>query len=377
MSLTPEIRWIDTPEALDAACAEVAGADVLALDTEFFRERTFHPVPALIQFCAGGPAFLVDPLEVECTASFRRLLSEGPLKLLHASSEDLEVFAHWAGAPVAPLVDTQIAQALLGEVPSMGYQKLVEHWVGETLPKDETRSNWLERPLSEAQKSYAALDVVYLLDVWTGQRESLERHGRLAWLEEDCAALVDQATRSDEADGQWYLRQRNLWRLGPRQIEAYRRMTIWREGEVRRRDLPRSWLVSDKLLFAIAERLPENRYELASVDGIKPPLVKREGDALLALVKEARHADEADLAPAPLSPLSPAFKRCLKAMKKVVGAEAESLGVAPEVLMRRRDLEALASARLRGRPLPLPVGWRGERLAATLERTLNEVGEPA
>ena len=115
MPLTPEIRWIDTPEALDAACAEVARADVIALDTEFFRERTFHPVPALIQFCAGGPAYLVDPLEVACTEAFRRLLAEGPLKLLHASSEDLEVLAHWAGVAVAPLVDTQIAQSLLGD----------------------------------------------------------------------------------------------------------------------------------------------------------------------------------------------------------------------------------------------------------------------
>ena len=57
MTLTPEIRWIDTLEALDAACAEVAGAEVIALDTEFFREKTFHPIPALIQFSAGGPAW--------------------------------------------------------------------------------------------------------------------------------------------------------------------------------------------------------------------------------------------------------------------------------------------------------------------------------
>ncbi|MDN3554652.1 ribonuclease D [Halomonas maura] len=376
MPLTPEIRWIDSPQALDAACAEVARADVIALDTEFFRERTFHPVPALIQFCAGGPAYLVDPLEVACTPAFRRLLAEGPLKLLHASSEDLEVLAHWAGGPVAPLVDTQIAQSLLGEVPAMGYQKLVEFWVGETLPKDETRSNWLERPLSEAQKTYAALDVVYLLDVWAGQREALIRHGRLAWLEEDCAELLAQV-RSDEADGQWYLRQRQLWRLSPRQIEAYRRLTAWREGEVRRRDLPRSWLVSDKLLYAIAERMPENRYELAGVEGIKPPLVKREGDSLLALVREARHADDDSLPAAPLSPLDPAFKKRIKAMKKVVGAAAEELGMAPEVLLRRRELEALASAQLKGEPLPLPTGWRGERLAEALERALNEVGEAA
>ncbi|WFM70162.1 ribonuclease D [Halomonas sp. CKK8] len=373
MPLTPEIRWIDTPQALDAACAEVATADVIALDTEFFRESTFHPVPALIQFTAGGPAFLVDPLEVACTEAFRRLLSSGPLKLLHASSEDLEVFAHWAGVPVAPLVDTQIAQSLLGEVPSMGYQRLVEYWVGETLPKDETRSDWLKRPLSETQRLYAALDVVYLLEVWHHQREALERQGRRAWVEADCADLVAQSARSDAADGQWYLRHRQLWRLSPRQVEAYRRLTRWREGEARRRDVPRGWLVPDRLLYAIAEQLPENRFELARVEGLKPPLIKREGDELLGLVREALNIDEHELPPAPLSPMAPEFKQRLKALKKVVNAEAEALGVAPEVLLKRRDLEALVGADLTGQPLPLPGGWRGDRLNAGLTAALEEV----
>ncbi|APE31847.1 ribonuclease D [Halomonas aestuarii] len=374
MTLNPEIRWIDTPAALDSACAEVADADVIALDTEFFRENTFHPVPALIQFAAGGaPAFLVDPLEVACTEAFRRLLAEGPLKLLHASSEDLEVFAHWAGVPVAPLVDTQIAQSLLGEVPSMGYQKCVEFWTGETLPKDETRSNWLLRPLSDSQKRYAALDVVYLLDVWEHQREALDRQGRMAWVEADCAALVAQAARSETADGQWYLRHRQLWRLSPRQVEAYRRLTLWREGEARRRDVPRGWLVHDRLLYAIAEQLPENRFELSRVEGLKPPLIKREGDELLRLVREALQIDESALPPAPLSPMTPEFKQRLKALKKVVNADAEALGVAPEVLLRRRELEALVSADLRGEPLPMPGGWRGDRLAAGLTAVLEEV----
>ncbi|SEK90338.1 ribonuclease D [Halomonas daqiaonensis] len=373
MPLTPEIRWIDTPEALDAACAEVASAEVIALDTEFFRESTFHPVPALIQFAAGGPAYLVDPLEVACTETFRRLLSAGSLKLLHASSEDLEVFAHWAGVPVAPLVDTQIAQSLLGEVPSMGYQKLVEYWVGETLPKDETRSDWLKRPLSETQRLYAALDVVYLLEVWQHQREVLERQGRLSWVEADCADLVAQSARSDAADGQWYLRHRQLWRFSPRQVEAYRRLTRWREGEARRRDVPRGWLVPDRLLYAIAEQLPENRFELGRVEDIKPPLVKREGNELLRLVREALHVDESELPPVPLSPMAPEFKQRLKALKKVVNAEAEALGVAPEVLLKRRDLEALVGADLMGQPLPLPEGWRGDRLNACLTAALEEV----
>ncbi|TFH85565.1 ribonuclease D [Billgrantia azerbaijanica] len=375
MTLTPEIRWIDTPEALDAACDAMAEAEVLAVDTEFFREKTFHPVPALIQFSAGGPAYLIDPLAVDCSEALRRLLAEGPLKLLHASSEDLEVLARWAGVPVAPLVDTQVAQALLGEDPAMGYQRLVEHWTGESLPKDETRSDWLARPLSDSQRLYAALDVIFLLQVWEHQREALERLGRLAWLLEDCQELVAQALRSDEADGQWYRRHRQLWRLAPRGIEAYRLLTTWREGEARRRNLPRGWLVNDRVLYGIAERLPANRYQLAEVDDIKPSLIKRDGDTLLALVEEARQRAPEALPAALPSPMAPAFKQRLKALKRVVSAEAERLGLAPEVLLRRRDLEALVTADLEGQALPLPTGWRGERLAAALTRALAEVND--
>ncbi|MGM0783193.1 MAG: ribonuclease D [Pseudomonadota bacterium] len=375
MTLTPEIRWIDTPEALDAACADVADASTLALDTEFFREKTFHPVPALIQFSAGGLAYLVDPLAVECTRAFRDLLAEGPLKLLHASSEDLEVLAHWAGVSVAPLVDTQVAQALLGDDPAMGYQRLVEHWTGMNLPKDETRSDWLVRPLSESQRLYAALDVTFLLQVWERQRAELERLGRFAWLLEDCRELVAQALRSDAADGQWYRRHRQLWRLPPRGIEAYRLLTTWREGEARRRNLPRGWLVNDRVLYGVAERLPENRHQLAEVDDIKPSLIKRDGDTLLALVKEARQRASEALPPGLPSPMTPAFKQRLKALKRVVNAEAERLGLAPEVLLRRRDLEALVVADMAGQALPLPTGWRGERLTADLTRALGEVSD--
>ncbi|MCE8032412.1 ribonuclease D [Billgrantia tianxiuensis] len=372
MTLTPEIRWIDTPEALDAACNEVAQAEVIALDTEFFREKTFHPVPALIQFSAGGPAWLVDPQAVDCTEAFRRLLAGGALKLLHASSEDLEVLAHWAGVSVAPLVDTQVAQALLGEDPAMGYQRLVEHWTGETLPKDETRSDWLQRPLSEAQCLYAALDVVFLLKVWEHQRDALDRYGRREWLEADCRELMAQALRSDEADGQWYRRHRQLWRLAPRQIEAYRLLTTWREGEARRRNLPRGWLVNDRVLYGVAERMPENRYQLAEVEEIKPSLIKRDGDTLLALVKRARQCDDAELPPSLPSPMGADYKRRMKVLKRVVNEFAERLGLAPEVLMRRRDLEALIAADLAGEPLPLPEGWRGECLAVPLRQALEE-----
>lgn len=374
MPLDPEIHWIDTPDALDHACTELAGADLLALDTEFFRESSFHPVPALVQITAGIHVYLIDPQALEASDALRQLLGEaGPLKLLHASSEDLEVLANWSGVVVQPLIDTQLAQGLLGETPAMGYQRLVEHWTGDVLPKDETRSDWLERPLSEAQCRYAALDVAYLPAIWAAQRQALEKLGRLRWLEEDCAALVAQAGRSVDNDGEWFRRNRQLWRLGPRAIAAYQRLTAWREAEVRERDMPRNWLVSDKVLFAIAEALPNNRYELAAVEGVKPTLIKRDGDALLAILREVIHLEPEALPTALPSPMSAPFKRRLKGLKRKVNETAERLEIAPELLARRRDLEELVVADLERLPLPLPTGWRGELLSEPFEQALNEI----
>ncbi len=367
---SPSYHWIDTPQALDAACEKMAGADVIALDTEFFRESSFFPVPALIQFACDETAYLIDPLVTDCTPAFKALLENDATKLLHASSEDLDVFQRWAGVLPTPLIDTQIAQGFLSENPGMGYQKLVAFWTGETLPKEETRSDWLERPLSEAQCHYAALDVIYLLKVWSHQAEKLAALGRLHWVEQECQAVVAQA--QEDSSEQWFTRQRQLWRLTPRQIDAYRRMTTWREGEARRRDLPRNWLVSDKVLFAIADAMPQNRFELANVEGVKPSLVKKEGDALLALVKQA-HMCPADALPAAWpDPARPPFKPLFKALKKVITAQADELGVAPEVLMRRRDIEQLVMQSLANEPLSLPSDWRGECLNPSLIHVLQE-----
>jgi len=370
MSFDYSLCWVDTPEGLQAAYEALATADIVALDTEFFRETSFFPVPALIQLTAGKVVYLIDPQAVAVSDDFQQLLSGGPLKLIHACSEDLDVLSLWAGVTVAPLIDTQIAESFLGADPAMGYRRLVAQRCGVDLPKEETRSNWLERPLSPAQLDYAALDVVFLPVIWEQQRQALIQLGRECWFEEECATV--SLGRNIASAEQWYVRHRQLWRLKPRQIEAYRQLTIWREAEVRRRDLPRGWLAKDSLLFAIAEAMPQNRYELAAIDGVTPSLVKREGDVLLARVKAAQHRDETELCePLPV-PASPSFKRRFKALKQVVQTHAEALGVAPERLSNRAEMEAVVTAHLKQAALPLPTGWRGQQLAADWEQALAE-----
>ena len=377
-----EAVWVETPEALAAACAELEGADWLALDTEFIRESTFFPIPALVQLMAARDGelpgadgktpriFLIDPTVVPASEALKRLLgAEGPLKLLHACGEDMEVFLRWAGVAPTPLIDTQIAEGLTGGEASMGYQRLVERVVGVTVPKEETRSNWLKRPLSQAQCDYAALDVLFLPQVWSEQRDALLELDRMAWLEEDCRDPGSSGGATP--DPEYWKRHRSLWKLSPRGLAAWQVLCDWREEQIRLRDVPRSRLLADAQLFGICERLPTNRFELAKVDGMHPPQIKRHGDTVLTLLKDVAMLDDSQLPRVPPSPLAPEWKNCMKRLKREVNAVAEAQQLKPEILGKRRDMEALVIADYEGEPLPLAQGWRGELLAARLAKALE------
>ena len=145
-------------ELLDSA----RGSDVVIVDTEFMRRNTFFPQVALVQLYfnggdAAGTAWLVDPLGLENAEPLARLLDDpGTTKVMHSPSEDLEVFQNWLGVLPRPLFDTQRAAALAGMDFGMGYRALVLALCGEDLPKGETRSDWLQRPLTRSQCEYAA-----------------------------------------------------------------------------------------------------------------------------------------------------------------------------------------------------------------------------
>ncbi|ARS51586.1 ribonuclease D [Kushneria konosiri] len=368
-----EVTWhfIDTEEALERACADLATRDVIGVDTEFMRETTFYPVPALIQLGDADVVYLIDPTAVAPSDSLRTLLGDtGPLKILHACSEDMEIFTLWIGDVPSPLVDTQMAHALLGEESSISYQRLVDHWAQAHVPKGETRSNWLQRPLSEEQCRYAALDVVWLPLIWQRQQSSLQEKARLEWLLEDCRALVSVA-KGPRDDANWYLRHRNAWRLESRQLAAFQRLCVWRERAVRERNLPRNWLASDATLMEMAAALPGNRYELSRVDGVKPALIKREGDTLLALIEEAVRLETSDLPNTLPSPISDAYKKRMKALKAAVNERATALSLPAEVLVTRRELERWISADIQGTDWPCMSGWRGEVLNDALVSALS------
>lgn len=343
--------------ALAEACARWSAAGIVGIDTEFVRERTYFPRPALIQVADGGGVVLVDPLGVTDMTPLGDLLADPPVvKLMHAWSEDFEVLDVLVRAAPQNVFDTQLAGAFAGHGFSLGYRALVEALLGVVLDKGETRSDWLKRPLSASQLRYAALDAEYLLPMHERLSKELAALGRGAWLEEELEHQR-RARARDKQPETAYLRVRGRDGLSPGDHAVLRALSRWREREAMIRDLPRRHLVTDEVLVKLAALSAPDTAAIENIQGLSRRAVARYGQALLACIESARKEGpaEADF-PVDLRPFASTIKR----LKRIVRQEADALGLPPELLANRRALESLLVGVLKngGDISPEFRGWR-------------------
>ncbi|HEV2854458.1 MAG TPA: ribonuclease D [Thermoanaerobaculia bacterium] len=355
---------ITTDEELTAAGRLWAEAPVLGLDTEFVRTNTFFHKLGLIQVSDGQTSWLADPLAVRDLSPLAAVFRSPGVKVLHSASEDIEVFFRNLGALPEPLFDTQVAGALAGAGAFLSYQKIVAAYLGVELAKEETRTDWIARPLSAAQLAYAAEDVAFLVPLYERLKSDLEAQGRLSWVFEDSAALLDTSRFEEDSEGA-YLRVKGAGRLDRRQLAALRSLAAWRDREARKRDLPRSFVLKEDLLLALATRRPKTPRELQKLPSLDPRQAARDSATWLQILEEAEVLPESELPPRITGkPLSPAVRDLENRLREKVRKRAADLNVPPEVLAPRRTLDAL---------LRLTVGKDDPRLPRELEGWRREV----
>ena len=85
--------FISTSEELERFCERAAPSSVLAVDTEFLREKTFRPKLCLIQLATSPDDIAaVDPLAIADLSPIAELFTNPSItKVLHACGQDLEV----------------------------------------------------------------------------------------------------------------------------------------------------------------------------------------------------------------------------------------------------------------------------------------------
>lgn len=352
---------ITTTEALSDLCDRLAKSDFLAVDTEFMRENTYWPELCLVQIANSEEAAAIDPLaEGIDLAPLLHLLTENEevLKVFHAGGQDVEIIVNLTGKTPHPIFDTQIAMMAISQSEQIGYANLVETWLGLTIDKGARFTDWSRRPLTERQIEYAIGDVTHLAAIFPRILKKLIKTGRGAWLDAEMEKLADPANYLTDP-GQAWKRIRQPGR-NPQVLGRLKALAAWREAEAQHKNIPRGRIMRDETLADIASHPPKVQADLAKVRGLSAAWKDNDiGKRLMKVLAEAEPLPKEEMPEkvkqgAPLGREGALVADLLKLLLKI---RAREIDVAPRLLTRADELEALASGM---RNLPVLEGWRYE-----------------
>jgi ribonuclease D len=366
------IEHLRDPADVEAFAAEARSEGRLALDTEFVWERTYSPVPCLLQLATANRLAVLDPLEDVDVGPIAQLVGDPAVQLvMHAPAGDLLLFATRYGVRATSVFDTQLAAGFVGHGISMAYDRLVERVAGVTLTHNETFSDWSRRPLTDAQIQYAADDVRYLFAVADALLAKLDEMGRRSWAEDEITRRYGPAATIEPDPQRAYLKVARRGRLSGRQLASLRAVAAWREEEARTRDLPPGWVLKDPSVVEVARRSPQDAAALGRLRGLGN-LSAAAGQRLLEALAGAADAE----APRAARELPPGLARRVAAASALgavlVRARCDGADIAPELVATRAELESFVEAMANGQEEhALLSGWRRELVGAELRELVH------
>ena len=325
--------------SLQNLCQQYSNASVLAIDTEFVRTRTLYPKLGLLQIFDGEQLALIDPIAIDDLSPFWQLLADANItKVLHACSEDLEVFLTSANCKPVNLIDSQIMMSFLGYGLSMGYAAMVEHFTGIKLDKSESRTDWTKRPLSQNQLDYASADVEHLFSIYPKLVTQTEQAGWFSYAKQETQLLIDKKFTSIDED-QLYRQVKLAWRLNTKQLNVLQHLAKWRYQQAKARDLPLGFVVKEHTMMAVAANNPENLSAMNKLDGAEVLDIRHKGKAMLSVLKQASQDNEANY-PQKIQRLDeyPGYKQTFKNVKTFISMVSEKYDLAIENLASKKQI---------------------------------------
>jgi len=354
---------IKTTEALAEFCQNARSHPFITVDTEFLRERTYYSKLCLVQLAVPGDrvvdAVLVDPLAdgISLEPLYDLFRDTSVVKVFHAARQDLEIFYVEGGVIPQPLFDTQVAAMVCGFGEQAGYETLVRKIAKQPLDKTSRFTDWSQRPLSEAQMSYALADVTHLRVIYTYLAKQIEKSGRKKWVEEELEILTNPDTYVVDPENAW---ERIKTRTNSGKFLAIvRELARFREEYARSRNVPRTRVYKDDALLELASTKPATVQDLSRSRLLLREARKGEiAEGILAAVKAGIDCASSNY-PKVISTndklqVNPALADLLRVLLK---AKSENAGVAQKLIATASDLDAIAAGQRDAQAL---TGWRRE-----------------
>lgn len=268
------MNLITTTEELEQAYKILKKQKVIAIDSEFIREKTYYPIPCLIQIGYEGGAFLLDPIssELDMARFFELMQNPKILKVFHSARQDIEIIYNLSGELPHPLFDTQIAAQVCGLGEHVSYENLVRVYCGIELDKSCRLTNWQLRPLSEEQLEYAAGDVTHLISCYKQIDTYIKETGREDWIAEDMVDLCDISHYVVDPEEAWQRIRHNGHSLPF--LNALKALAAWRERRAMKQNTTRQNVLKDDILINIAAAFPRTMEDIKLVRGVRSDIAR-------------------------------------------------------------------------------------------------------
>lgn len=357
---------ITTTKDLQELVQRARKTDAVALDTEFVWERTYYPQLGLIQIALSDEdCELIDPLAIDDLSPLGELLSDrSVVKILHDAPQDLAILYQATGAAPQNIFDTRLAAGFSDLPATLSLCNLIKELLDIELPKTETRTNWLKRPLDEKQIEYALDDVRYLRATRVLLLSRIIGPKIKSWLQEELNLLNNPQNYTDNGNGERFRKVRGAGSLNRQSLGILRELVLWREQEAKKQDKPRGHIIKDNILIALAKKKIIDQHELISKAGVSAKAQKRYGTKIVSLVQASLNLQEESLPPLERSArLSNRDKDTLDKLQNLIELKARLLGIDAILVGNTSELKSLAkllgnSKTREFKQLRQTTGWR-------------------
>ena len=345
---------------------------VYGLDTEFIKVNTLWPKLGVLQINVNGQVFLLDGTTLDLNSFWTKIFKANQ-NIFHACGEDIDLIYHYSQQNhLENVFDTQVAMSFLGHGLQVSYQNALKQILDIDIDKGQTRSDWLARPLTDEQKSYATNDVLYIMQLADQLKADLVQKRLYENVLEDCTNLtLDIASETPKS--KLYLDVGN-YRHSRRQLMQLQLLSVWREEMVKALNQPRSFMLKNSTMIDLVEKNPKNTFQLSQIKDIRPNVVREYGKIILDIIKELPDQNEWPLRIA--RPIRHSSQGITQSVDELIESVATEVDIPKEVLMRKKWLGSLYQhVVFHGDEQDLPqylLGWRYDMLTKPLIHLLND-----
>lgn len=286
-SISPSADLIGTQSRFDELCDSIAGAGVVAFDTEFVSEHYYKPRLCLIQLATPAGAFLVDPLaQIDLSRWWQLMADDCTTIIVHGGREEIRFCQRFAGTMPRRLIDVQVAEGLLSRGYPLAYKNIVNKEIGKSVSNHETRSDWERRPLAPKQLEYAVEDVEYLIEIWRRQESALKKLGRFDWAFAEFGRLIELVQQEQDREG--WRRLSGVQKFSAREQAVARALHEWRDQAAEQHDRPPRVLFRDDMLLELIKRQPKSVHEMNLTRGMQRRDYQMFANEIIDVIRQAQ-----------------------------------------------------------------------------------------